>query len=76
MKIVRKKKDIFGIILVTLMIIGELMVIGTLLLYLTFVGEGDSLIGTKYGTIVIVGVIITSISSLLRVIAVILLAEE
>ncbi len=68
MKIVRKKKDIFGIILVTLMIIGELMVIGTLLLYLTFVGEGDSLIGTRYGTIVIVGGIITIISSLLRLI--------
>lgn len=72
MKIVKKKKDIFGIILVTLIIIGALMVIGTLILYLTFGGEGDSLIGTKYGTIVIVGIIITNISGLLRIVAVIL----
>lgn len=59
----KNKKDKFGIVLGALMIIGALMVIGTLILYLTFGGEGDSLIGTKYGTIVIAGGIITIISS-------------
>ena len=70
----KNKKDKFGIVLVALIIIGALMVIGTLILYLTFGGEGDNLIGTKYGTIVIAGGIITIISSLLRI-AVILLTE-
>ena len=43
------------------------MIIGTFLPYVTFLGEGDSLIGTKYGTIVIVGGVITIISGLLRI---------
>lgn len=61
MKIMRKKKDKFGIIL------GALMIIGTFLPYLTFWGNEARLIGTKYGTIVIVGGIITIISGLLRI---------
>lgn len=61
MKIMRKKKDKFGIIL------GALMIIGTFLPYLTFWGNEVRLLGTKYGAIVIVGGIITIISSLLRI---------
>ncbi len=61
MKIMRKKKDIFGIIL------GALMIIGTFLPYLTYWGNEARLLGTKYGTIVIIGGIITIISSLLRI---------
>ena len=61
MKIMRKKKGMFGIIL------GALMIIGTFLPYLTYWGNEARLIGTKYGTIVIVGGIITIISSLLRI---------
>ena len=57
----RKKKDKFGIIL------GVLMIIGTFLPYLTFWGEEARLLGTKYGTIVIIGGIITIISGLLRI---------
>lgn len=57
----RKKKDKFGIIL------GALMIIGTFLPYLTFWGNEARLIGTKYGTIVIIGGIITIISGLLRI---------
>ncbi len=61
MKIMRKKKDKFGIIL------GTLMIIGTFLPYLTYWGNEARLIGTRYGTIVIVGGIITIISGLLRI---------
>ena len=61
MKIMRKKKDKFGIIL------GALMIIGTFLPYLTYWGNEARLLGTKYGTIVIIGGIITIISSLLRI---------
>ncbi len=57
----KKKKDKFG------MALGALMIIGTFLPYLTFFGEEDNLIGTKYGTIVIVGGAITVISGLLRI---------
>lgn len=59
----KSKKDKFGISL------GALMIIGTLLPYLTFWGESDNLmgIGTKYGTIVIVGGVITILSGLLRI---------
>ncbi len=59
----KNKKDKLG------MALGALMIIGTFLPYLTFWGEGDSLIGigTKYGTIVIVGGAITIISGLLRI---------
>ncbi len=57
----RKKKDKFGIIL------GVLMIIGTFLPYLTFWGEEARLLGTKYGTIVIVSGIITIILGLLRI---------
>lgn len=43
---------------------GILMIIGTLLPYLSIFGVEESLIGTKSGTIVIVGGAITIISSL------------
>ena len=57
----KNKKDKLGIVL------GALMIIGTFLPYVTFLGEGESLKGTKYGTIIIVGGIITIISGLLRI---------
>ncbi len=57
----KNKKDRFG------MALGALMIIGTLLPYLTLFGESDNLIGTKYGVIVIVGGVITIISGLLRI---------
>ena len=43
------------------------MIIGTFLPYLTYWGNEARLLGTKYGTIVIIGGIITIISSLLRI---------
>lgn len=55
MKVMKKKKDLFGIIL------GTLMIVGTFLPYMTY-GENEvRLIGTSYGTIAIVGGIITII---------------
>lgn len=57
----KNKKDKFG------MALGALMIIGTFLPYVTFLGEGESLKGTKYGTIIIVGGVITIISGLLRI---------
>jgi hypothetical protein len=44
--------------------LGALMIIGTFLPYLTYWGEEARLLGTKYGTIVIIGGIITIISGL------------
>ena len=43
------------------------MIIGTFLPYLTYWGNEARLIGTRYGTIVIIGGIITIISGLLRI---------
>lgn len=57
----KNKKDKFG------MVLGALMIIGTFLPYLSFWGEEDNLIGTKYGTIVIVGGVITIVSGLIRI---------
>ena len=54
----KNEEDKFG------MILGALMIIGTFLPYLSFFGVEDNLIGTKSGTIVIVGGAITIISSL------------
>ena len=54
----KNEEDKFG------MILGALMIIGTLLPYLSFFGVEDNLIGTKSGTIVIVGGAITIISGL------------
>lgn len=44
--------------------LGALMIIGTFLPHLTYWGEEARLLGTKYGTIVIIGGIITIISGL------------
>ncbi|MCR5101887.1 MAG: hypothetical protein K6B41_11075 [Butyrivibrio sp.] len=55
MKIVKKNIDLFGIIL------GTSMIIGTFLPYLTYWGNEARLIGTRYGTIVIISGIITII---------------
>lgn len=54
----KNEEDKFG------MILGALMIIGTFLPYLSFFGVEDNLIGTKSGTIVIVGGAITIISGL------------
>ncbi|MCR5101888.1 MAG: hypothetical protein K6B41_11080 [Butyrivibrio sp.] len=66
MKIIKKKKDKLEIIFEALtslfgIILGTLMIVGTFLPYMTY-GENEvRLIGTSYGTIVIVGGIITII---------------
>ncbi len=57
----KNKRDKIGIAL------GALMIIGTFLPYITLLGEGESLIGSKYGTIIIVGGVITIISGLLKI---------
>ena len=54
----KNEEDKFGIIL------GTLMIIGTLLPYISFFGEEDNIIGTESGYVVIIGGIITIISGI------------
>ena len=54
----KNEEDKFGIIL------GTLMIIGTLLPYISFFGVEDNIIGTESGYVVIIGGIITIISGI------------